>query len=246
MEKIVWRYQPEFRISIKINGTDAADAVKVVPAPSFPTPFKNYGVLTRNVPGGAVAYVRQFKQGAGWVPEVNLTAANTFTFWLYLQRKVDFFNNGSQRFGRQILYANNLSAAGAIDSNLAANVVQLTTAAAAGDTERGALSTFLLSSAVNPGDFTAFKAGKIAAGAPVSFSVNTPVAPTQTSVGLDVSAMPKGAYIVRLEGGAPVQERVIFDQVASGSAVNGIIEIYKDAWQLGPQPREYSINFLST
>lgn len=246
MDVDAWRYQPEFRINVLINGTSAGDAVKVMLSPAAAAVCRNYGVITRAVPGGLVAYMRQHPNGITWVPAADLTQPVTFTFWLVISHAVDFFDAGTQRFGRHIIYANNLSAAGAIDSNLAGNTVQLTAAAAAGNAERGALSTFLLSAAVTPGDYTTFRAGRIAAGAPVSFTVNNPVAPAQSSVGLDVSLLPKGAYVIRLEGGAPVQERVVFDQLASGSEVNGIIEIYKDAWHMAPQPREYSINFLST
>lgn len=246
MDVYAWRYQPEFRIGVLINGASAGDAVKVMLSPAAAAVCRNYGVITRAVPGGLIAYMRQHRSGVTWVPAVELTQPITFTFWLIISHTVNFFNTGNRRFGRHIFYANNLSAAGVIDSNLAANRVRLTAVANAGNAERGALSTFLLSADIIPGDYNTFRAGKIVAGAPVSFTVNDPVAATQSNVGLDVSLLPKGAYVVRLEGGVPVQERVVFDQQANGSTTNGIIEIYKDAWHMAPQPREYRINFLST
>lgn len=251
METYAWRYHPEFMIRILVNGQDAGEAVKLLPAPASAGIMQNYGLLTRPVPGGLVGYVRQHRDGVNWVPAVDITEARGFAFWLIVQQGAefplpDFFDQGSQAFGRQIFYANNLSATGAIDSNLSGNVVVLTSAPVVGDTERGALSSYILSASVAPGDFTQFRAGRILAGAPQGFSITQPVAPTQSKVGLDLSLLPKGAYVIRLEGGSPVEERVFFDQQATGAAVNGIVEIYKDAWQAPPQPREYSIDFPST
>lgn len=246
MEVHAWRYHPEFRINVLVNGESAGDTVTIIPSPAASAVFRNYGVLTRAVPGGLVAYVKQHRAGVVWQPAVALTQATAFPFWLSIQQQVDFFASGTRRFGRQILYANNLNASGAIDSSVVGNTVRLSAAADAGDAERGALSTFILSTNVNAGAFTALRAGKIAAGAPVGFSINEPITAQQTVTGIDISLHPKGSYIVRLEGGAPVQERVIFDQQAAGSNTNGIIEIYKDAWLMAPQPREYSINLLST
>lgn len=246
MNVIAWRYHPEFRIRIQINGTDAGDDVIVKQSPSGADAFRNYGILTRPAPGGLVAFVRQHHNGVNWVPATPIALPVVFIFRLLLRNKPDFFDDGAQRFGSMIFYANNLNAAGAIDSNLAGNVVRLTAAAAVGNAERGALSTNVLSTSFDAGDYTALQAGKITAGAAVSYSINDPIAADQTSAGFDLSLSPKGAYVVRLQGGSPVQERVVFDQQAIGSDAAGIIEIYKDAWHIDPQPREYSINFLSS
>ncbi|MBO9150665.1 hypothetical protein ACFOTA_00475 [Chitinophaga sp. GCM10012297] len=251
MEKIVWRYIPEFRISIRINGADPGETFRLRPSPASAETVRNYGLLTRTVPGGLVAYMKQHHNGVTWVPAAPITQPILFSFWLTVNSgqpfpSIDFFETGAQQLGRKIFYANNLSAAGAIDANLAANTVVLTAAAAAGNAEQGALSGLLLSKRVTPGAFTQIRAGKIAAGAPVSFTLNDPIAATQESVGLDLRLLPGGAYVVRLEGGAPVEERVVFDQRAAGGEVSGMIDIYKNVWHMAPQPREYSINFLST
>ncbi len=251
MEKIVWRYIPEFRVSIRVNGADAGDAVRLRPSPASADSIRNYGLLTRATPGGLTAYMKQHHNGVSWVPAVPITQPVLFSFWLTLANgapfpSIDFFEQGAQQLGRKIFYANNLSAAGAIDANLAGNTVALTAAADAGNAENGALSGLLLSKQVAPGEYTQIRAGKIAPGAPVSFTLNTPVAATQESVGLDLRRLPGGAYVVRLEGGTPLEERVVFDQRAAGGAVSGMIDIYKNAWHMAPQPREYSINFLST
>ena len=251
MEKIVWRYTPEFRISIRVNGNDPGETFRLRPSPASAETIRNYGLLTRAVPGGLVAYMKQHHNGIAWVPAAPITQPILFSFWLMLANgkpfpSIDFFEQGTQQLGRKIFYANNLSAAGAIDANLAANTVVLTAAAAAGNAERGALSGFLLSKRVTPGAFTQIRAGKIAAGGPVSFTLNNPIAATQETVGLDLRLLPKGAYVVRLEGGAPVEERVVFDQQAVGGEVSGMIDLYKNAWHMAPQPREYTINFLST
>lgn len=246
MNVIAWRYHAEFRIRMQINGTDAGDDVIVKQSLSTAETFRNYGVLTRPVPGGLVAFVRQHHNGVSWVPATPIALPIVFAFRLMFRDKPDFFDSGVQTFGSMIFYANNLNAAGAIDSNLAGNVVRLTAAAAVGNAERGALSTNVLSANFDAGDYTALRAGKITAGAAVSFSINNPIAADQTSAGFDLSLSPKGAYVVRLEGGSPVQERVVFDQPAIGAGAAGIIEIYKDAWHMDPQPREYSINFLSS
>lgn len=246
MNVIAWRYHPEFRIRIQINGTDGGDDVILQPSPSGAEVFRNYGILTRPAPGGLVAFVRQHHNGVNWVPASPITIPVVFAFRFFIRSSPDFFDQGTQTFGSMIFYANNLNAAGAIDSNLAGNTVRLTAAAAAGDPERGALSTNVLSASFDPGDFTALRAGRITPGAAVAFSINHPIAAGHTTAGLDVSLLPKGAYVVRLEGGSPVEERVIFDQQAIATNTGGIIEIYKDAWQIAPQPREYSIDFLSS
>jgi hypothetical protein len=251
MQESAWRYRAEFMIRILINGQNADETVRLAPSPSTSVMMSNYGLLTRAVPGGLLAYVRQSFDGVDWTPVVEFEESAAFSFWLLVRRGadfqvLDFFDDGSQVFGRQIFYANNLSATGAIDSNLAGQIVTLTAGNQVGNTERGALSTYLLSAEIAPGDFTLLEAGKVAAGLPVSFSISQPIQPNQSTVALDLRLLPKGMYVVRLQGPSPVEERVVFDEEAARADLNGIIEIYKDAWQTVPQPREYRIDFSST
>jgi hypothetical protein len=251
MEELAWRYHPEFNLSVLINGQPAGDSIEVVAAPSSEKIIDNYGLLIRSVPGGAMAYVRQKLSGVNWVAAVDLTQSIKISFWLMVRQGadiafLDFFEQGAQRFGRQILYTDNLSAAGVIDANLVGDVVSLTAAASAGNTERGALSNELLSTAIVPGDYTMIRAGKIVAGAAVSFPVTATIAATESNVSLDFRQQDKGAYVIRLEGAVPVQEHVMIDEKASGSELCGVIDIHKNAWQLAAQPREYRINFSST
>lgn len=251
MEELAWRYHPEFNLFVLINGQPAGDVIEVIAAPSSEKVIDNYGLLIRPVPGGAMAYVRQKPSGANWVAAVDLMQPIKISFWLMVRQgtdiaALDFFELGSQRFGRQILYTDNLSASGAIDSNLVGNVVSLTAAPSAGNTERGALSTELLSAVIVAGDYTMIKAGKIVAGAAVSFPITDPISATQSNVSLDFRQQDKGAYVIRLEGAVPVQEHVMIDEKAVGSELCGIIDIHKTAWQLAAQPREYRINFSST
>ena len=190
MEELAWRYHPEFNLFVLINGQPAGDVIEVIAAPSSEKVIDNYGLLIRPVPGGAMAYVRQKPSGANWVAAVDLMQPIKISFWLMVRQgtdiaALDFFELGSQRFGRQILYTDNLSASGAIDSNLVGNVVSLTAAPSAGNTERGALSTELLSAVIVAGDYTMIKAGKIVAGAAVSFPITDPISATLSNVSLD-------------------------------------------------------------
>lgn len=250
MEKLVWRYTPEFRIRVRINNTDPGEAVSLALSPLSAATAASFGLLVRATPGGLTAFCRQHFNGVSWVPATALTQPVQFSFWLMIDKAraalPDFFEQGTQQLGRRIFYASNLSAAGVIDANLAGNVVALTAAANAGSTENGALSGYLLSHKIVPGAFNQIRAGKIAAGAPVSFTITETVTPLQDRTGLDLRPHPRGAYVVRLEGGTPLQEKVVFDQSAATANVCGVIDIFKQAWHLAPQPREYSINFQRT
>lgn len=250
MEEFAWRYHPEFRISLLVDGQRVGNALKLIPSPASIHTMQNYGLLVKTIPGGAMGYVKQYHNGTNWVPAVAIAQPCTFSFWLQVMQGSgfqfpDFFNQQNQHFGSPIFYANNLSATGVIDSNISGNVVQLTSAPVVSDTEKAGLSNYLLSTSVTPGDFTLIRAGKIMAGAPVNFSISDPIASSQSRVTLDLRLLSKGIYVVRLEGTSPVEERVVFDEKAALAGVNGIIELYKDAWQIPAQPREYRIDFPS-
>ncbi len=248
MDVIGFKYQPEFIIRVRIDGQDAGDQVQLMPSPSASESFNNSGLIMKATPGIITGYVRQNYNGTNWVPAVDLTEPRVFSFWAIIRlgtnfKPIHFFGSGNQVFGKRVFYVNNLSGSGAIDSHPTGNVVSLTPA---GQDERGSLCPYLLSVKINPGAYSLLKAGKIEAGSPVSYSISKTIDSKQTSVELDVRSLPKGAYAVKLQGSIPVEEHVIFDQKALLSDVNGIIDIYKDAWQLSSQPREYRIDFSTT
>jgi len=250
METLAWRYHPEFTVQLLINGQDAGDSIRLIPATSDAGIFERYGLLAKNISGQVTVFVKQRHDGIAWIPVASLSQALVLPFWLEVNhaaaRIPDFFRQGKQRFGKKILYANNVSGTGVIDANVNANTVTLSAAAAAGNTENGALSPFLLSAAITPGTFNFIRAGRIQSGAAVSFSINQALASTQTTASLDFRQQAAGAYVVKLDGGSPVEERVVINDQAALSGVNGIIEIHRDTWHLPPQPRIYQLNFLST
>lgn len=250
METLAWRYHPEFTIQLLINGQDAGDTIRLIPAPSDATTFQRYGLLIRNISGQLTLFVKQRHNGTSWIPVASLSQPVVLPFWLQVNHTAaaipDFFRQGKQQFGRKILYANNVSGTGAIDANVNGNTVTLSAAAAAGNTENGALSPFLLSAAITPGTFNFIRAGRIQPGAAVSFSINQPLESTQTRAALDFRQQVAGAYVIKLDGGSPVEERVVINDQAALTGVNGIIEIHRDTWHLPSQPRIYQLNFLST
>lgn len=243
MERLSWRYHPEFQIRILIDGVSAGSAVMVraVDSPSF----RNYGLLARANDGGMVCFVKQTESGGVWQPAVPLNTPTLFAFWVNFEGVLPFFSQPRPFFGPAIFYANNLSLAGAIDANLVGNSVSLTAGADAGATEIGAAMTSVFSAEVPAGDYTQISAGKIRLGAPVSFSINQAIAAEQTRVGLDLSLLDRGAYVVHLDGAVPHEERGVSDQRLVLSQARGVIEIYRDAWLSPVQPREYTVNFLS-
>jgi hypothetical protein len=250
MEPIAWRYHPEFVIRILIDGEGAGDTVEVQPSATTAGALHGYGMLTRPLRGGLLCCVRQRHTGTGWVAAVAIERPVVFSFWLKLRQGEGrllpaFFVDGTQRFGRKIFYANNLSAAGAIDVGGAGGSVRLTQAARAGAAERGALSGALLSTSFTAGEFTQLRAGAVRAGAAVSFTIAQPIVAEDVRAGLDFSLRPKGAYVVRLQGSPSVQERVVVDQAAVRAEVGGVIDIFRDDWHLPAQPRVYRADFAS-
>lgn len=250
MEEFAWRYHPEFKINLLIDGQGVGNILKLVPSPTSVDMMRNYGLLIKSIPGGAMGFVKQYLQETSWLPAVDIAQPCMFSFWLQRGQDTgfqlpDFFNEQNQCFGSPIFYANNLSATGIIDGNIGGNVVRLTSASIVSVTEKAGLSNYLLSTSVTPGAFTEVRAGKIVAGAPVNFSFSDAIVSTQSRIALDFRSRPKGAYVIRLEGTSPVEERVVFDEKAGLAGVNGIIELYKDAWQIPTQPREYRIDFPS-
>ncbi|GAA0560460.1 hypothetical protein [Chitinophaga japonensis] len=250
METLAWRYHPEFTIQLLINGQDAGDRLRLVPAPPDTGTFARYGLLTKSMGSQTSAFVKQKPDGGNWAPLVSLSQPVVFAFWLAVNKNAaalpDFFREGKQQFGRKILYANNVSGSGAIDSNLSGNAVSLTAATEAGNAERGAVSPFLLSAGITPGTFTFIRAGRIQAGAAVSYTINQALESTQTRAALDFRQQPAGAYLVKLDGASPVEEPVVVNEQAVLAGIDGIIEIHRDTWHLPLQPRIYNLNFLST
>jgi hypothetical protein len=250
MQRNAWRFRPEFVVQVQIDGQSPGDTITLHPSVSTAGALRSYGLLTRPLPGGLLCSARQRHTGTGWVPAVPLDEPVVFSFWLKLRQGEGralpaFFADDAPRFGRKIFYANNLSASGAIDAGAASGSVRLTQAARVGAAERGALSGALLSTRFTPGEFSQLRAGAIRAGAAVSFSITHPIAPDDERAGLDFSLRPKGAYVVRLQGGPSVQERVVVDQATLRAEVSGVIDIFRDQWLLPAQPRVYRADFSS-
>lgn len=250
MESIRWRYQPEFRISVTLNGQLMHAGIRLSPSAYSRVTMENYCVLSTPTGGHLVCSVKQRYEGINWVPAIPLTSPVVFAFVVRLTGDVpfpelDFFGQGSAVFGRRIFYANNLSAAGAIDSNLAGNAVRLTPAADVAQTDAGSICGDITGVQVMPGAFTQFRLGRIRSGAPVAFTHTHIVAASENRVSLDMSAYPRGSYLMRLEGSTPVQERVCIDPVSAGQDLVGVIEIFRDIWHVPAQPRNYTVNFTS-
>src|ERR1044072_3068895 len=152
METLAWRYHPEFTVQLLINGQDADDSIRLSPAPSDAGIFDRYGLLAKNISGQVTVFVKQRHDGIAWIPVASLSQALVLAFWLEAYHAAawipDFYRQGKQRFGKKILYANNVSGTGVIDANVNANTVTLSAPAAAGNTENGALSPFLLTAAI--------------------------------------------------------------------------------------------------
>jgi hypothetical protein len=251
VEEIAWQFHPEFVVRVLIDGQEAGEAVTVAPSPVNEAERRNQGLLTRPVAGGVLGCVRRRPHGNDWVPAVELDEPRVFTFWLMVRQgsgapPLEFFESGSSVFGRQILYANNLTAGGAIDDNLTGGVVNLAAGPQAGDAERGALGADLLSVGVDPGEFTQIRAGEIRAGGAVVFAVSMPISPEDASAALDFRPLRKGSYLVRLEGVGAIEERVVIDERTAAAQVNGVIDIFRDTWHTPAEPREYRIDFAST
>src|SRR5690606_8179844 len=150
METIKWRYHPEFMVEIMIDNQPAGEVLELVPSPGSAAIMENYGLLTRSVPRGLVGYVKQRYNGTDWVPEVSIAAPCVFAFWLTIRQgpaeeQLSFFSQSAQVLGRQIFYANNLSASGAIDANLEDGTVVLTEMSTVSASERASLSNCILS-----------------------------------------------------------------------------------------------------
>lgn len=248
METIAWRYHPEFRVQVLIDDQPVSSGIRLIPDLSTPA-FRNYGLLTRFDESGIICFQRQRRTGGTFVPAVDLVSPERFRFLLEIQLEMlsaplDFFSASSVRFGRTVLYTNNLDAAGGVDTTLAGNVVSLTNALAAGDSERASVSLPILSTEVNAAEFTQIAAGLIEPGnAVVLDQVNT-LSTTDTTAKLDLLDAPAGAYRVELDGPAP-HEETVFVQDRAGATVQGFIDIYRDSWLSPTEPREYRLNFAS-
>ncbi len=250
MESVRWRYHPEFRINVTLDGQLPDAGVQLFPTEFSRMCMKNYGVIARTVGGTIICSVKQYHNGVTWIPTVPLSSPCVFGFVLTLSSDgtvpaLDFYAQGNSTFGRRILYLNNLSSTGVIDSNLIGSNVRLTPSADVALTDAGSVCGGIPAVLFTPGTFTQFRAGKIRAGAPISFGINQPVNATDQRASLNMTLQPKGSYVLRLEGGTPVQERVIIDPIISGKEVSGVIEIFRDTWHTPAQPRNYNINFTT-
>ena len=250
MENIRWRYQPEFRIQVTVNGTLAGPGLRIMPSPASKALMDKYGVIFRSTNGSLVCHVKQHHNGVAWNPAISLAEPIVFSFLIQFTQELPvddflFFSQGTSTFGRRIFYANNLSATGVIDNNLAANNVRLTPGNDVAVTDTGSLSSGIISRQFSAGTFTQLRVGKIRSGASINFSINQPIAPTQTQSGIDLTIHPKGSYVIRLEGGSPLQERVFIDDASTSGNTSGVIEIFRTTWHVPLQPRNYSVNFTT-
>ncbi|HLF64386.1 MAG TPA: hypothetical protein VI603_11565 [Saprospiraceae bacterium] len=250
MESIRWRYQPEFRINVTIEGLPVISGLQLIPTFQSCVYMQNYSAITQSRGGTLLFSVKQNHNGVTWIPAIPLTTPFPFAFGLRLNGEnpispLDFFSQGNSTFGRRILYVNNLSPAGAIDSNLIGNNVRLTAAADVSLTDSGSLSAGIPSAEFTPGTFTQFRAGKVRAGSAVTFTTNQTIANTDRRASFDMTLRERGSYVLRLEGGAPIQEFVVVDTSSAQSAIIGIVEIFRDAWLAPLLPRNYTINFTA-
>ena len=249
MDSIRWRYHPEFRINVTVDGNPAIGA-QIIPSPVSENISDNYGVIFTSANGSLICHVRQHHNGVTWNPAIPLAEPIVLAFALEFTRELPvddflFYSQGTSTFGRRIFYANNLNASGAIDSNLAANAVRLTPGVDAALSDNGSVSGGIISKQINAGAFTQLRVGKIRPGGPLSFTINQPIPATQTHAGINLTLQSQGSYVVRLDGGAPVEEKVFVDVQSSSGNTSGIIEIFRDTWFAPVQPRNYNVNFTT-
>ncbi|HYH56093.1 MAG TPA: hypothetical protein VD772_05740, partial [Anseongella sp.] len=147
---------------------------------------------------------------------------------------------------RLIFYANNLSPAGEIDAGMTGNALELIPSPAQVEEKKGGLSSSTFSVRFPAGSYNEVRAGKIRPGAAVAFQLTKAIQDTQTGAELDFRLLPKGAYIVQLQGSPAKEGRVVFDEAAMAAGIGGIVDIHKDAWRSPSGPNEYRINFIST
>lgn len=242
-----YRYRPEFRIIVTIDG-QPTNRVALSPVGISDHTFQAYRVITKKSDGSIGVFAEQRNNGGGFVPSVDLTSTESFLFKLScddIAGSLNFFAQGDTRYGQRIFYANNLNAAGAIDATVVAETMRLTPAANVSQSDQASITAGIFSTTITPAAFSDIQAGKIRAGGPVSFSNSQPVQATASSAGMDLTLSPHGSYVIRLNGGGPVLERLILDPFLTKQGTHGIIEIFRDAWLLLPQPRTYTINFTT-
>lgn len=249
METFSWRYQPEFIIAVLING-QPAEEISMLPSAAAGKALDNYGFITRTTGGKLTGFGKQVLNGADWAPAYAIDRPLLFSFWLSTRpgnpfRMPGIFDDPAPRFGKPVFYANNLSATGEIDAGLAGNVVELLPDPPLSDEGKAALATYTPSATIPSGEYTAVKAGRISAGAAVEFQLSSPISPLQGEASLDLRSFPGGAHLVVLEGSPSVQEKLIPDEAALAAGVQGIVDIYKDAWRAPAEAIEYRINFIT-
>jgi hypothetical protein len=248
METLRSRYVPEFRIAVTIGGQPPLSGVQIAPATYTAQNMRNYGVVSTRSNGAVLCSVRQLRNGGTWSAAADLTEANVFAFALRFTdsqqlSSLDFYGQGTGLFGRRILYVNNLSLAGVIDSNLSGNTVRLTSGTDVALTDAASVSAGIPGVQFVAGDYTQFQAGRLRAGTAITFPINQPIPSPAQRAALDLSSEPRGSYVLRLQGAAPQQERVVLDPAIAGDSINGVIEIFRDTWNAPAQPRNYTLNF---
>jgi hypothetical protein len=248
MESWKWRYHPEFRIQLLVNGLPAEREFNIVSVNTVRNAFKNYGLITRDCAGGIDCHQLQKPDGSNWVPMVDMTEPTCFDFWLLPKAGVDisglaFFANADPVFGRSVLYADNLDNNGDIDSAIVGGVMPLNAGPSVGSEERASVSHPIVSTDFTAGAYTEIRAGKIRAGSAIVFTESEAIDINDTSASLDFSSLNPGVWRVELVGLTPVIEPVVIDPQFARSDALGHISIYRDAWLTPAQPREYQLNF---
>lgn len=247
MEKFAWRYQPEFIVAVLVNGQPATGLEVLPPAGEAPA---GSGFIVRRNGSRLACFGRQLLKGTDWVPVHAFTRPLSFSFWIRVMpgnafRIAEIFNDPAVLFGKPVFYADNLSPSGQPDAGLTGNVLELIPDPLLVDEHKAALSTHLPEATINPGEYTAVKAGKIRPGGAVAFQGSSVISPTQTEARLDFRSSPGDARLVVLEGSPDVQEQVIPDEAALAAGAQGIVTIYRDSWRAPAPPIEYRINFIT-
>lgn len=245
MERVTWRYRPEFILSARVNGEPARD-MEWLPAAKTPAP----GMIIRSSGATLTCFGRRHWNGTDWDAAYPIGQPLALRFWIRVLPGGAFpipslFSDPESRFGKPVFYADNLSPSGEIDALVSDHKLKLIPDPSLIDESKAALSTYTPAAKIVAGDYTAIKAGKILPGAAVAYPYSEPIDPTQTVVALDLRFSPEAVFQVVLEGASPLQERVIPDESALAAGVDGVVTIYKDAWRAPGQPIEYSINFIT-
>lgn len=258
MEIFAWRYEPEFILTTLIDGQPAGERIDVVPAAVNDPAAGNdltagpatagSSFIIRKEGGRAAVFGRRLREGTSWVPPFEGGLPVTFTFWLKVRPGTPFrlpVQNESPAisFGLPVFYTSNLSGTGEVDPGLAGNAFELPSAAAAENT--AVLCTRTPSAGIPAGEYTVIRAGKVRAGEPVDYHFSETLGSSRNEAALDFRLLPGGTYMVRLEGAADLNKRLVVNETALAAGMHGVVDIYRDSWRAPAAPLEYRMNFIT-